>query len=155
MSNSTQAQYLNSKVTTASQPELQLMLFDGALRFGAKARKAWAETMDHVETERYLGRTLDILEAIVMGVSGSDQEIAKQLEEQYAFLFREIAASRINNDLKRFDKAMTLLAYERETWKMACDKLAAETAAIASAKRKVPAPHAKTSVSAESFSFQA
>ena len=133
------------------------MLFDGALRFGAKARKAWAETMDHVETERYLGRTLDILEAIVMGVSGSKQEIANQLEEQYAFLFREMAASRINNDLKRFDKAMTLLAYERETWKMACDKLAAETAESASANRAVPAPHVNSSALApvESFSFQA
>lgn len=155
MPQSTQDRYLNSKVTTASQPELQLMLFDGALRFGAKARKAWAEAMDHVETERYLARTLDILEAIVMGVAGSDEEIAKQLEEQYAFLFRELAASRVNHDLKRFDKAMRLMAYERETWKLACDKLAADTAASASKPRMIPASHVSSAAPVESFSLQA
>ncbi|QDS98327.1 flagellar protein FliS [Adhaeretor mobilis] len=139
------------------------MLLDGALRFGTKARQAWTQTMDFSETERFLGKVLDILEAIVLGVAQSDHAIAKQLEEQYAFLFREIAASRINNDLKRFDKSMTLLAYERETWKLACDLLSADTTSpepTATSNAGVPAPHVSAAPVAanhlvESFSFEA
>jgi flagellar protein FliS len=116
--------YLRSKVCTASQPQLQLMLLEGAVRFGRQARQACEESVP--EAERLLDRTLDVVETLVHGVTGGKTEISERLEGQYAFLFRELAACRIHQDVEKLDGVLSLLEYERETWKQACDRCEAD-----------------------------
>jgi flagellar protein FliS len=115
--------YLDARVTTASQPELHLMLLDGALRFGRQAQQTARAADQGAEYERLLGRTLDIVEELVRSVAVASTDASKRLEEEYAFAFRQLAAAQIGRDADALESGLRLLAFERETWKLACDKL--------------------------------
>jgi flagellar secretion chaperone FliS len=124
-----QTRYLDARVTTASQPELQLMLLDGALRFGRQAQQLWdaAEKLD--ERDRLLVRTLDIVEELIRGVGGGTTEPSKRLEEEYAFAFRQLALAQLNRDAAPLEAALKILDFHRETWKLACEKVRADAPA--------------------------
>lgn len=141
MTHPTRSQYLEGKVLTASQSRLHLMLLEGALRFGQQARNQWDDQDKRAEVEALLTRTIDIVEELCMGAAAGKLDISKQLEEQYAFLFRELMAARINHDLEKLDASLRLLEFERETWKLACDL---EPEAETATKRIVPASHLDT-----------
>ncbi len=142
-------QYLAGRVTTASQPELQLMLLESALRFGRKARELWEAPAQRVEANHLLERTIDILEELVRSVSGGKTEPSKRLEEEYAFLFRHLTGALVNQDLAILDKSLELLAFQRETWRQACEKLRPKAA-------PTPAPNlAFGDQPVSGFSFQA
>jgi flagellar protein FliS len=113
---------------TASQAELQLMLLDGALRFGRQAQQLWAADQQRHQCDRLLSRTLDIVEELVRSAVLGKTEHSKRLEEEYAFAFRQLALAQLNHDASALEAALTLLAYQRETWKLAGDKIKAETA---------------------------
>jgi len=123
--------YLDARVTTASQPELQLMLLDGALRFGQQALSLWGADEQRAECDRLVGRVLDIAEELLRSVASSESEPAQRLEEEYAFAFRQIAFSQLNHDAAALKAALRVLALERETWRLAFDKLKAEAVATA------------------------
>ena len=116
-----QRQYLESKVLTATQPQLHLMLLEGALRFGRQARRAWIEPSETFQADHLLDRTIDLAEAMVTGIQRQDREISERLEELYAYMFRELVAIRYNRDAEKLDRILQLLQYERETWQQACE----------------------------------
>jgi flagellar protein FliS len=154
--------YLESKVRTASQPELQLMLLDGALRFGRAAQEQMGQ--GHAASGGdAMQRTLDILEALVNGFASGTHELSPSLEEQFAYLYREAAAARIEDDPLRLQRVLDLLTYHRETWHLACEKYRADRGSSASAPPTAP-PHRAPAVgfaasdaafSAGSFSLEA
>jgi flagellar protein FliS len=124
--------YLDSRIFTASQPELQLMLLEGAMRFARHARQAWDDEAQRAEADRALRRTLDVVEELVRSVSGSQTAEAERLQSEYAFLFRELTAAQLAHDAARLDRCLELLAFHRETWRLACEKLRTQPA---------PTPH--------------
>jgi flagellar biosynthetic protein FliS len=116
------SQYLESKVLTASQPRLHLMLLEGAQRQGRIAQQAgqaeyWGEFYASMD------KLMAIMEELVRSVADSKNPIAESLEEQYAFLYRELAASRFSLDTNKLAECMKLMDFERETWKQVCDKV--------------------------------
>lgn len=114
-------QYLVSKIQTASQPQLHLLLLNGAVRFVRQALEATQDpSKPPEEAERLLDKAIDIVEAMVRSVSGRKIEISKQLEEQYAYMFRELVACRFNRDAEKLSVILKMLEYERETWQHAC-----------------------------------
>lgn len=129
------SRYLDSRVTTASQPELQLMLLEGALRFGRQAAQLWHVADQRAECDALLSRAIDILEELVRGATLGTTEASKRLEAEYAFAFRQLALAQLNHDAVPLDATIKLLDFQRETWKLACDKLRAEAAPA------VPMPH--------------
>jgi flagellar secretion chaperone FliS len=145
-----QDNYLAGRVTTASQPELQLMLLDGAQRFGRKARQMWDAADQGIERQRLLERTLDVLEELVRSVSGGATAASKRLEEEYAFLFRRLTEAMFNNDVVALDETLRLLEYQRETWRLACEKMRPQATSA-------PVPHLSlgTQLPTSGFSFQA
>jgi len=104
------------------------MLLDGALRFGRQTKEAWSEDAESASRDQFLVRMIDIVEELVLGTSAGKEEGSKPLSEQYAFVYRELTACRINHDFSKLESCLQLLEYQRETWKLACDKLAAEVA---------------------------
>jgi len=148
-----QSQYLDSKVLTASQTQLQVMLLDGAMRFGNQAKKMWTSGSEFKDVDLSLTRMVDIVDALTHGAAEGTTEFSKQLEEQYAFVYRELAACRINQDMKKLESCLALLEYQRKTWKLACDKLAVETAAVSKAPA-LPGMHVPMS-STSSLSLEA
>lgn len=158
MTYSSPQQYLESKVLTASQPQLHLMLLDGACRFVSRAQAIWAEGSDFVEVDVLLGKGMDILEELVQGTASGAQQLSKDLEEQYVFLYRELALCRVNQDLPKLQKCLELLNYQRTTWKMACERVESEHATPAAPKTKsVVVPHVQvdTTLPAAGFSLEA
>jgi flagellar protein FliS len=136
------AQYLDGRVKSASQPELQLMLLDGAARFGRQAQQLWDDAAQRAECERLVGRVLDIVAELARSVAGGGVEAAKRLEEEYAFAFRQLAAAQVFHDAAALDAALRIIAFHRETWKLACEKLTG--AAIDSPSAAAPTPAAAT-----------
>ena len=119
-------QYLESKVLTASQPQLHRMMLEGALRFGRQARQLWGDREQAAEVERLLGRTIDLVEELSRSVTEGDSDVSEQLEELYAFIYRELVSCRYNlssdpKDAGQLDEVLKLLDYQRETWKQACN----------------------------------
>ncbi|MDZ4657696.1 MAG: flagellar export chaperone FliS [Bythopirellula sp.] len=152
MAGNTNSQYLESKVFTASQPRLHLMLIEGALRHCRFAQQASSQgCTDELQTA--LIKALDIVEELVNSVTRQAGEISQKLEEQYAFLFRELAACGLTGNLDKLDTCIKLLDFERETWKLVCDRTEMPTVNRAT----VVAPHfrADTTSSSGSFSFEA
>lgn len=133
------AQYLDGRVKSASQPELQLMLLDGAARFGRQARQLWDDDAQRAECERLVSRALDVVAELARSVAGSGVEAAKRLEEEYAFAFRQLAAAQVFHDTAALESALRLIAFHRETWKLACEKLTG--AAPESPAANAPTPH--------------
>jgi flagellar biosynthetic protein FliS len=120
------SRYLDARVTTASQPELQLMLLDGAIRFVQQAQGLWDADNQRAECRRLLGRATDIVEELVRAAAAGTAPPSKRLEEEYAFAFRELALAQLNEDPARLESALKLLSVQRETWKLVCQRLKAE-----------------------------
>lgn len=121
--------YLDTRVSTASQAELPLMMLDGALRFGRQARQFWDQPAHQAEIDRLLGRASDVVEELIRGVSSASTEISSRLCDEYAFAFRRLVAAKFDRDVSALDQALELLAYHRETWRMVCDNLKPQPAA--------------------------
>jgi flagellar secretion chaperone FliS len=152
MAGNSSAQYLESKILTASQPRLQLMLLEGALRFSRNAQQAAANEF-WVEFETSLGKAMDIVEELATSVCRQKTEISQQLEEQYAFIFRELTACRFSIDLPKLESCIKLLDFERETWKLACERIEEQPVA----RPAVVAPHLQSdaALAGESLSLEA
>jgi flagellar protein FliS len=118
------SRYLDGRVLTASQPELQLMLLDGAIRFGRQAEQLWNVAEQRLECDSFLNRTNEIVEALVQGLD-MNSELSRRLADEYAFAFRQIALAQLNHDAAPLAAALHLLQYERETWQLACEQLKA------------------------------
>lgn len=152
MTSANQSQYLESKVLTASQPRLHLMLLETALRQSRVALEAGAKEF-WGEFDASLEKSMNIVVELVKSVSGMKNDISQQLEEQYAFLYRELVDSRFSMNLEKLSECAKLLDFERETWKLVCDKTDIQSAS----RPAIVAPHfqAGTNLATESFSFEA
>ena len=120
---SANSHYLDARIKTASQPELQLMLLDGALRFARQAAKLLGLEAQLHEADRLLDRAMDVVEELVRSVSIAKTDASARLAEEYAFAFRQLTAARVNQDSTALDAAVQILSYHRETWRLACDRV--------------------------------
>ncbi len=145
--------YLDSKVLTASQPRLQLMLLEGAVRFGKQAQQLWLDGASFATVDRPLARMAEILEELTHGAAAGETEVSKVLENHYAAIYRELASCRINQSAEKLDACLELLQYHRETWKLVCEQAEAE----AKSKQSLAKPHLDLgqSMVSESFSLEA
>lgn len=153
MSSPSNRQYLEGKILTVPQPQLHLMLLDGALRFGRQARETWTDDVAFERVDALLARMSDVVDELTHSAAAGHGEIAGQLEEQYAFVYRELVASRFNEDRDRLDASLELLAYQRETWKLACE--AFDTAAPSPSETPLPHLPSHAPTTSAGFSLEA
>ncbi len=123
MSPSTREAYLSSQVNTATPQKLQLMLLDGALRFGLLAKQSWD---DEVARGEALTRCRTIAGELLASVRGNDSEISKQLADIYQFIYLTVVEAQVNTDVSKIEEAMQVLEVERETWRQVCEKFGSE-----------------------------
>jgi flagellar biosynthetic protein FliS len=152
MAGNMNSHYLESKVFTASQPRLHLMLIEGAMRQCLVAQQAGTQHF-WGEFDAALGKAMDVVEELARSVSDKATGIAESLEEQYAFLYREIAATRVDMNLDKLANCTKLLEYHRETWKQVCD----HSDRPASSRPATITPHLNVGggLASKSFSFEA
>ena len=136
------SQYLEAKVQTAQPHRLQLMLIEGAVRFGRQAEQL-LNAGDSLGATVPLMRVIDIVGELVAGVRQQKTDINKQLADFYWFLFRRVTEAKIRSDATILAEALQLLEYERETWQLVCEKLTQPTA-----DASPPARHPKSTAPA-------
>ncbi|MEM9185031.1 MAG: flagellar export chaperone FliS [Planctomycetota bacterium] len=126
--------YLEQRIKTASSAQLHLMLIEGAIRFAEQATRAY-EANDVDAGAQPLLRSMDIVSEMLAGVKHSRDEVNVKLASLYQFIFTRLTMAYVNNDLEKLGEAVGVLHFERDTWRQACEKAAAEdTGAETSAK---------------------
>ena len=139
--------YLRTKVITATPEQLQMMLYDGALRFGEQARVALKER-NFEKSYMMISR----VQKIISEMNGSLKhdvypELCTKLAGLYNFAYRKLIEANIDHKAESLDEAMDILRYQRETWGMLMDQLGKHKAANAATKINMPAPDSRMEAS--------
>ncbi|NLJ73821.1 MAG: flagellar export chaperone FliS [Firmicutes bacterium] len=113
--------YKRTQVSTASQGELLLMLFDGAIRFAHQAREHIEKGELEQANERLL-RAQDIVTELTVSLDLDTGEIAQNLYLLYTYIYERLVQANIKKDLEQLDEAVNMLEELRDTWRQVVSK---------------------------------
>ena len=123
MSDTTDNPYLRDAVLTATPEQLQLMLYDGAIRFATQGRDALLEK-DYATSFERLTRAQQIISEMQAGLNYEvNRELCERVASIYNFLFRKLVDANVNHDVAAVDDALKVLRIERKTWQILVDKV--------------------------------
>ena len=115
--------YLRDAVLTATPEQLQLMLYDGVIRFATQARDALA-AKDYERSFDRLSRAQNIVAEMLHGLNYDvNRALCERVASVYNFLYRKFVDANIHHDTSAIDDALRVLRVERETWQMLVDKV--------------------------------
>lgn len=124
MSSPAKNPYLRDAVMTATPEQLQLMLYDGAIRYALQARDALQDKEYETSFDR-LSRAQRIILEMRCGLNYDvNRELCERVAGIYGFIYRKLVAANVERDTKPIDDALKVLRIERETWQILVDKLA-------------------------------
>lgn len=107
--------YRQTQVSTASQGELLIMLFDGAIRFARQAREHLVQ--NELEQANFkLIRSQDIVNELSFALDLGMGEVAQNLERLYDYIYQLLVQANIKKDPGKIDSALQLLGELRDTW---------------------------------------
>lgn len=139
--------YLKTKVFTATPEQLQLMLFDGALRFGEQAKLA-LEQKSFEQSYNMIARVQKIIAEMQSCLKPSiAPDLCAKLGALYSYVYRKLVEASIEHTIPALEEALNLLRYQRETWVMLLDQLGKTKAAAAASTLEMPAPNARMEAS--------
>jgi flagellar protein FliS len=111
--------YRESSVLTASQEQLVLMLYDGAIRFLGQAAIAMRGG-DVPMTHNKLRRAEAIISHLQNTLDLEHGEIPQNLLSIYLFCRRHLNSARARRDPRQIDEVIGLLKQLREAWAEIC-----------------------------------
>lgn len=130
MSGSQPNAYLRDAVLTASPEQLQLMLYDGAIRFALQGRDAIVARNYELAFEK-LSRAQKIVLEMERGLRPEiAPELCSRMAGLYMFIYRKLVDGCVEHSPAAIDEALQILRYERETWRLLIDKIATESASV-------------------------
>lgn len=129
--------YLRDAVLTASPEQLQLMLYDGAIRFTRQGLKGvedqdWEQCFDGFNRAQRI--VLELLNSLNYDV---DADLCKRVAGIYNFIYRKLIEACSNRDVVAGRDALGILEFQRETWVMLLERLKRERAGQAPAANAV------------------
>ena len=134
--------YLRTRVLTATPEQLQMMLYDGAIRFSDAARTAILKK-DWEGTYLNCSRAQKIITELTSSLKPDvAPELCGNLASLYNYIYRKLIDASLHHTVASIDEALKMLRYQRDTWSM-LDRQArqAEKAADAAASRiDIPEP---------------
>ncbi|OEC02885.1 flagellar biosynthesis protein FliS [Lysinibacillus sphaericus] len=107
--------YKQNSVTTASPGELTLMLYNGCLKFLAKAKQAIQEKKIQEKNTNLLKAQAIISEFIT--TLNMNVEISKNMLALYEYMNRRLVEANIKNDIAIIEEVEGLVTEFRDTWK--------------------------------------
>lgn len=133
-------EYLKAKVLTATPEQLQLMLFDGAVKFAEKAKLALGEK-NYEQSYHNLSKAEKILLELNCSLRPKvSPDLCKNLAGIYTFCYRKLVEANTTRSVEAIDEALSVLKYQRETWVMLMQQLSKAKAGAAAASIAMPAP---------------
>lgn len=114
---------------TARPEELRMLLLEGALKFANQGRQG-LESRDFEQSFSGLSQCRAIVVELMSNMRDEvAPEICGNVRALYTFIFNQLTEASLDKDLSKLSKAIELLEYERETWALLMEELAAERAA--------------------------
>lgn len=136
-------EYLKNAVLTATPEQLQLMLYDGAIRFATRGAEA-IRAKDREAAFNALERAQLIVLELNAGLRRDvNPELADRMGALYNFVYRRLIEANIHQDEAAIDDALRILRYQRETWVLLMEKLQKEAPAAAARATPAVAPDAE------------
>lgn len=117
--------YLRTQIMTASPEQLRLMLYDGAIKFAGQARAAMGAGKIEDSYEALMRAQKIVLELSTSLRRDADPELTEKMSALYTFIYRKLVDANMERDTAALDEAIKLLHFERDTWRMLMEKLAA------------------------------
>ena len=143
--------YLRTRVLTATPEQLQMMLYDGAIRFAEQARPA-LEAKNWEVSFNMISRAQKIIAELLSSLKHDvNPEMCARMASLYNYIYRKLVEANAAHQIDSLDEALRLLRYQRETWALLMEKLTKEKATTAARKSDVPAPSSRMEAS---FSMQ-
>jgi flagellar secretion chaperone FliS len=147
MTNQGANQYLRTKVLTATPEQLQLMLYDGAIRFAEQARLA-LQKKDFEGSYNGISRAQKIIAELSCALRPKvAPDLCGKLSSLYNFVYRKLIEANIDHKLESLEEALGILRYQRETWALLLNQIGQKKAAAAATKIEMPTPNAKMEAS--------
>lgn len=111
-------QYQRTQIETADQGKLLLMLYEGALRFLGRARKALQDE-DPEASNNNLVRVQDIVAELMASLDLEAGEVAASLFRLYEYMHYLLVQANIQKDAGPLDQVENMLVELKEAWKEA------------------------------------
>lgn len=108
--------YKKTQVSTASQGELLLMLFDGAIKFANQAKDMISHRQLEKANEKLI-RCQDIVNELITSLNLDTGEIANNLHQLYSYIYERLVQANIKKDIEQLDEAIYMLSELRDTWR--------------------------------------
>lgn len=138
MTHDASGEYLKNAVMTATPEQLQLMLYDGAIRFARQAKDALAKRDLEKSCEKLL-KAQRIIAEMQNGLRHDvNPTLCAQMAGVYGFIHDRLVHANMKQNSAAIDEALTVLEHQRETWVMLLDKLKSEAASPGSAAAQAP-----------------
>lgn len=107
--------YRQTQVETASQLELIIMMYDGAIRFCNQGITAIKEKK-YNEANKWLQRAEDIVDELNISLNMEAGEIASHLRSLYDFINSRLVEANIKKDPDLIGQVVGLLTELRSSW---------------------------------------
>jgi flagellar protein FliS len=115
--------YLRDAVLTASPEQLQLMLYDGAIRFASQGGDAIV-AKDYEKSYEKFTRAQQIVLEMYKGLNFEvNREICQRMASVYLFIYNKLVDACVRRETKHVEDALKVLRIERETWQLLVDKV--------------------------------
>ncbi len=122
------AEYLETKILTATPHQLHLMVVDGAIRHATSAEEA-LRGRDLTRAEAQLTRASQFVAELIGGLdAGRQPQLVDQLKAVFIFVQRMLAEAHRRHDANQVAEALAVLRIHRQTWLALGEKLAQEAA---------------------------
>lgn len=123
MSQFNSSTYLRDAILTAAPEQLQLMLYDGAIRFASQARDA-IEAGQIEASYNLLTRAQRIVREMELGLRPEvAPQLCLQMASLYRFVFSKLVDANVHKDVQAVDDALKILRHQRETWAIVVQKV--------------------------------
>jgi flagellar secretion chaperone FliS len=118
---------------TATPEKLQLMLYEGAIRFAGQARERLLDKRYDQSCDLLLRAQDIVLELMCALRHDLNADLCAKMKAVYSFIYRKLVDANMNRDAAAIDDAVKVLTIQRDIWLELVDKLARERAAETSA----------------------
>ncbi len=115
MANNAAKAYGNNKINTATQAELTLMLYEGAVKFANRAKDA-LEINDYETVNTNIQKCRNIIVELLSTLNHK-YPVAKDFETLYNYIFALLTEANMKKDMESLEKALVELRDIRDIWK--------------------------------------
>lgn len=140
--------YFQTQVTTTTQGDLVIMLFDAALKFLRQAKEK-IEEKNYAQKGILISRALDILAELQGSLNAQKGgDLADRLQKLYFFCSTRLLAANLKMDTGKIDEVMQILGGLREAFSVANSQVATKTVPTSPTHGVTPLPGAMAAAAA-------